>query len=115
MEIHLYHCNNSAEWLTVMDYAAQGMFIFPAELSPHAQQNENSRYPQLEVISGGDEEGGRPVKIHCGAKVSANVLLSQSSYENAGTNFLKAPYTVDNFPHTTSATPSLFVPSSLVQ
>lgn len=52
MEIHLYHCNNSAEWLTVMDYAAQGMFIFPAELSPHAQQNENSRYPQLEVISG---------------------------------------------------------------
>lgn len=50
MEIHLYHCNNSAEWLTVMDYAAQGMFVFAAELSPHAQQNENSRYPQLEVI-----------------------------------------------------------------
>lgn len=53
MEIHLYHCNNSAEWLTVMDYTAQGMFVFAAELSPHAQQNENSRHPQLELIWGG--------------------------------------------------------------
>lgn len=60
MEIHLYHCNNSAEWLTVMDYTAQGMFVFAAELSPHAQQNENSRHPQLELIWGGT--GGRQVQ-----------------------------------------------------
>jgi len=52
MEIHLYHCNNSAEWLTVMDYTAQEMFVFAAKLSSHAQQNENSRYPQLEVMGG---------------------------------------------------------------
>lgn len=50
MEIHLYHCNKSAEWLTVMDCTARGMFAFTAELSLHAQQNENSSYPQLEAI-----------------------------------------------------------------
>lgn len=38
-----------------MDCAAQGMFVFAAELSPYAQQKENSRYLQLEVILGGEK------------------------------------------------------------
>lgn len=33
-----------------MDCTARGMFAFTAELSLHAQQNENSSYPQLEAI-----------------------------------------------------------------
>lgn len=40
-----------------MDYAAQGMFVFAAELSPRARQNENSRYPQLEMNLRGERDG----------------------------------------------------------
>lgn len=51
----MYQRDKSAEWLTVMDCTAQGVFVLVAELSLHAQLNENSRYCQLEVISRGEK------------------------------------------------------------
>lgn len=75
-----------------MDCAARGMFVFTADLSPHAQQNEKFG---LSPIRSDLKEVAKPVRKYCGAriiKILVSYLFNPPTYP--GYQIFSEPYTI---------------------